>query len=130
MSIIPFVDAIAPFINKALAFIPDPEQRLKAEKELMDSLQSWDAQQVSINVEEAKHSNIFVSGWRPAVGWICVLALGWQFIGMPVGLWLAAIFEPGLVLPTIGDDNLFELMFGMLGLGGMRSYEKIKKVTK
>lgn len=85
--------------------------------------------QIAVNQAEASNPNAFVSGWRPAVGWICVLALGYQYVVYPILLWLL-LFWPNLVAPKpVLSDVLYELLFGMLGLAGMRSWEKIKGVS-
>lgn len=85
--------------------------------------------QIAVNQTEASNPNAFVSGWRPAVGWICVLALGYQYVVYPILLWLL-LFWPNLVAPKpVLSDVLYELLFGMLGLAGMRSWEKIKGVS-
>lgn len=86
--------------------------------------------QIAVNQAEAGNTNTFVSGWRPAVGWICVLALGYQYVVYPILLWLL-LFWPTLVAPKpVLSDVLYELLFGMLGLAGMRSWEKIKGVVR
>ena len=85
--------------------------------------------QIAVNQAEAINPNTFVSGWRPAVGWICVLSLGYQYVVYPILLWLL-LFWPNLVAPKpVLSDVLYELLFGMLGLAGMRSWEKIKGVS-
>ena len=86
--------------------------------------------QIAVNQAEAGNTNTFVSGWRPAVGWICVLALGYQYVVYPILLWLL-LFWPTLVAPKpVLSDVLYELLFGMLGLAGMRSWEKIKGAAR
>lgn len=78
--------------------------------------------QVEINKQEAAHPSVFVAGWRPAVGWVGVLGLFWTFLLSP----FLDIFVDQM--PVIDTDNLMTLVLGMLGLGGMRSFEKIKGV--
>lgn len=86
--------------------------------------------QLDTNKAEAASSSAFVAGWRPAIGWVCAAALACQYIGRPLLMWGGVVtghqWPP---LPGI-DDNLWELMLGMLGLGGLRSFEKIKGVAK
>jgi hypothetical protein len=83
-------------------------------------------QQAEINANEASNPNVFVSGWRPAIGWVCASALFFQYVGRPLLAWGGIVsghaFPP---LPGI-DDNLWQLMLGMLGLGGLRTFEKVK----
>jgi hypothetical protein len=85
--------------------------------------------QLDINKVEAASSSVFVSGWRPSVGWVCSAALAYQFVLRPIiAFGFAASGHPLPELPGI-DDGLWELLFGMLGLGGMRTFEKVKKVA-
>jgi len=80
--------------------------------------------QTDINKIEAAHDNVFVSGWRPAVGWICALALAYQYIGRPLLIGLAGYTDmPGL------DGTLWELLAGLLGIAGFRTFEKVRGVT-
>lgn len=79
---------------------------------------------VELNKIEAAHRSIFVAGWRPAVGWICALGVGWAYLGHPLFLWAAALWSPGLQPPAIQTDSLFELVLAMLGMAGLRSFEK------
>ena len=66
-------DAISAGLQIVNKFIPDPNQRAEAEASLRESLQQWDQQQSETNTAEAQNPNLFVSGWRPAIGWICLL---------------------------------------------------------
>jgi Holin of 3TMs, for gene-transfer release len=113
-------------VNK---FVPDPNQRAQAESELRSSLIQWDTAQNQVNTAEASNEAIFVSGWRPMIGWICASALGYQYVLTPLALWVASIFHYPLPIPPKLDDTLWQLMFGMLGMGGLRTYEKIKGVA-
>lgn len=81
--------------------------------------------QAEINKVEAQNRSIFVSGWRPMVGWICAGAFGFHYIVMPL---LIAYTD---IDPVEFDTNsLFTVLMGMLGLGGLRTYEKLKDKTK
>lgn len=86
--------------------------------------------QTEVNKTEAAHASIFVAGWRPAAGWTCVAALIYTFIIYPLLLWAAAFFPDFTPPKLVQVDMLFELLFGMLGLAGLRSYEKIKEVSR
>ena len=87
--------------------------------------------QLAINKEEAKSSNIFVAGWRPFIGWSCGVALVWHFIAAPFIIFFAALFGATLPpLPEFDMGSLMTVLMGMLGLGGLRTFEKYKKVTK
>jgi len=107
-------------------FFPDVEARDKARSQLVELIQSSDLAQMQVNAVEASSRNLFVAGWRPAAGWICVTALGYQFLARP----LIIIFAPpGTPAPEL-DGMLFELLFGLLGLAGLRSFDKLKGLTK
>jgi hypothetical protein len=86
--------------------------------------------QVEVNKIEAAHSSVFVAGLRPAIGWVCAAALAWAFIVAPVAAWGMAVFGVRETLPAIGTDNLFELVLAMLGLGGLRTFEKMRGVAR
>lgn len=86
--------------------------------------------QVELNKIEAGHRSVFVAGWRPAVGWVCAIGVGWAYLGHPLFLWAAALWAPGLQPPVIHTDSLFELVLAMLGMAGLRSFEKAKGTTK
>ena len=83
--------AIAAVTNLIGKFIPDPEQRAKAEAEIRASLQAWDAGQTQVNAAEAAHRTLFVAGWRPWIGWVCGAALAYQFVVTPLLMWGSAI---------------------------------------
>jgi hypothetical protein len=87
--------------------------------------------QIEVNKEEAKHSSVFVAGWRPAVGWVGVFALAYIFVIMPFMSFIArTIFEYQGGFPVInGTEQLMLLLFGILGIGGMRTLEKVKGVS-
>ena len=86
--------------------------------------------QVEVNKNEALHRSIFVAGWRPFIGWVCGLAIFFEFLLRPILSYLLPIYYPQLgVLPSI-SDVLLELVFAMLGMGGLRSFEKYKGVSK
>jgi hypothetical protein len=106
-------------------FFPDQEQKDKARSQLVELIQSSDLAQMQVNSVEAANRNLFVAGWRPAAGWICVAALGYQFLARPIIM----IVAPGTPAPAL-DEMLFELLFGMLGLAGLRSFEKLKGLSK
>lgn len=115
------IEAIGAVFDKL--FTSDAE-RAQAEAVLEKLRQNPAELQVQLNKIEAAHRSIFVAGWRPAVGWICALAVGWAYLGHPLFLWAAALWSPGLQPPAIQTDSLFELVLAMLGMAGLRSFEK------
>jgi hypothetical protein len=110
------------------------ERKLDLEEKKID--QATDLAQVEINKIEAGSSSVFVSGWRPAVGWVGVLGLAYQFLGYPLMQWGWAfgqgydIIPKGLnPPPDLQVEQLMTLLAGLLGFGGMRSFEKHKGVA-
>ena len=98
--------------------------------------QATDLAQVEVNKIEAGSSNLFVSGWRPAVGWVGVAGVAYQFLGYPLMQWICAfgqgvdIIPKGLAPPPdLQTDQLMVLLSGLLGFGGMRSFEKSRGVA-
>src|SRR5574337_1132170 len=82
--------------------------------------------QLDANKAEAASPSAFTSGWRPGIGWVCAAALFFQYIGCPLLQWWGIVAGHQYPeLPGI-DDNLWQLMLGMLGLGGLRTYERTK----
>lgn len=83
--------------------------------------------QLRVNEKEAAHDSIFVAGWRPFIGWVCGVALAWQFIGLQLALFVSRLYQIELgPLPQFDYASLSPILLGMLGLGAMRSYEKVK----
>ena len=86
--------------------------------------------QIEVNKEEAKHSSLFVSGWRPAVGWTCTLALLSNFILIPMTNFILVLADSDIAIPLIDVSTMMPVLMGMLGLGTMRTVEKINKVER
>ena len=123
-------DAIAAGLKVLDKFIPDPEAKAKAETELRNSLMAWDASQNKVNEVEAAHSSVFVAGWRPFVGWTCGVAFAYHYVLQPLSLFLLAAFGKTLALPAFSMESLLTVLLGLLGLGGLRTYEKYRGLTK
>lgn len=116
-------DAVAAGLQVLNKFIPDPEAKIHAEADLRDALLQIDAAQANVNEVEAQNPNLFVSGWRPMIGWVGAVGLTYQYVVRPfaVGFGWAA-------LPPL-DSSLMELVLAMLGFGGLRTFEKLKGVA-
>lgn len=109
--------------------IPDKGKAAEMKHEIAMSLVTSDLAQMEVNKEEASHKSIFVAGWRPAVGWVCVIALFYNYIATPMlGAW-ATIYHPDAVIPQLDISELMTLLFGMLGMGTLRSYDKRNGVS-
>lgn len=129
------VTALVPALGTLVdRLIPDraAAERAKADMEaaLVKAANEAAMAQVEVNKIEAAHSSVFVAGWRPAIGWVCAAALAWAFIVAPVATWGMAVAGVKETLPAIGTDNLFELVLAMLGLGGLRTFEKMRGVAR
>ena len=112
--------------------IPDKDARAKAQEELLKTANDQEFQlalaQIEVNKEEAKSESLFKSGWRPAIGWTCTLGLIYNFVLYPFLLWLVAVTGSSILPPPLVSDILMELVFALLGLGGLRTYEKVKGI--
>ena len=114
-------------------WFPDPQKKAEAEQQFMLLMQEQDFRkviaQLEVNAKEAASPHLFVAGWRPAVGWCCAAGFLWATIGQPVVSWVA-IAKGWPAPPAIDTEVLLYVLGGMLGLGGLRSFEKSKGVTK
>jgi len=86
--------------------------------------------QLEINKAEAEHPSLFVSGWRPAVGWVCVLGMAGNFITIPFTNMVLELLEYDVAIPLIDMETLLPVLLGMLGLGAMRTVEKVRQVER
>lgn len=134
--------ALIPAISELLdKIIPDPEVREKAKIELLKAESasdleelrlalSADQMQSEINKEEAANQNLFVSGWRPFIGWVCGVAFAYHFIIQPVLVFAIANHGGKVELPVFDMQTLSTVLMGILGLGGLRTLEKIKSAGR
>ena len=130
-ALIPLIGTV---IDKA---IPDPQAAADAKLRAMEMAQkgelaALDADmrlalgQLEVNKAEAQ-TDVFRGGWRPATGWVCVAGLAYQFLVQPLLPWVAALFGATVPpLPAIDNEALMVLLTGMLGLGGLRTYERVR----
>lgn len=116
---------IAPVSNLLERFIPDADTKQKIAHEIATMSQKHAQEialaQIKLNTAEAK-GNWFQSSWRPATGWVCVFALGVNYLVSPI----AAGF--GVEIPQADGGTLMPILMGLLGIGGMRSFEKTKQI--
>jgi len=116
-------------------FVEDKDQKNKLAHEIATMAERHAQElakgQLAINAEEAKSRNLFVAGWRPSVGWCCSLALFAHFLVFPtMDVVTAYMGVEAVAYPSFDMDSLMTVLLGMLGLGGMRSFEKDKGLTK
>ena len=109
---------------------PDPAQRDAAKFELFKLQQTGELTtitgQLDINKVEAGSASVFVAGWRPAVGWTCAAGLAIQFVVAPMCTWGASLLGHPITFPALDTDTLMTLLAGLLGLGSLRTFEKVK----
>lgn len=129
-------DIAGKVFDKVSHYIPDPQQKAEAQQKLAEMAQDdeWKkidaalaaaAQQTDINKIEAGNANLFVSGWRPAVGWTCGLALAYSTVIEPFAEFIAKVgFAYAGAFPIINTTLTEQVLLGLLGLGVMRSYDK------
>ena len=124
-------EAVVGVVDNVLdKFVEDKDLRAKLNHELKTQVQHANLAQIDVNKAQASHPSIFVAGARPAIMWICAFGLGWQFVFQPVCSWAMAIWSPELAMPIIPTEGLMTLTLSLLGLGGMRSFEKGKGIQR
>lgn len=124
-------------IGKSLLerFFPNEEERRKAEAEFLKAAMDGELKQViaqlEINAREAQHPSILVAGWRPAFGWIGAFAFAYHVVLQPLLAFISLNFlNDSVVLPSFDMELLWVVITGMLGIGGLRTFEKAKRVAK
>ena len=126
---------IAPVTSLLDKFIEDKDQKARLAHEVATMAQRHAQElakgQLDIYEAEAQSRNIFVAGWRPFIGWTCGLAMFWHFVGVPITLFFVGWFAVDIPeLPQFDMNSLMTVLLGMLGLGGLRTFEKTKGITK
>ena len=111
-------------------FVADKNLKMQLEHELKTQLQTANLAQIEVNKIEAASTSWFVAGWRPSVGWVCSLAMLYHFIIAPLIQYLLTIFGVQATLPEFDFSQLSTILMAMLGMAGLRTYEKKEKVTK
>lgn len=135
MSLLPFLDVGMRIIDK---IIPDPEQKAKYQFDLLKLQQEGQFKeleattqlaigQIETNKAEAASNDPYSSRWRPTIGYICAIGLAYNYLIYPLLVWIAAYYKPDFRPPPLVDDGLMELVLGMLGLAGLRTFEKVRK---
>lgn len=128
VSLLQALPMVGDVVNKLVDRIPDPAARerakLEAEATLLKAAVEQAQQQTEINQVEAAHPSLLVAGWRPAIGWIGVFGLAYTYLFQPFAVGFGWTELPKL------DGNLYELVVAMLGLGGLRTFEKWKGLTR
>ena len=125
---------VGPIVNKFVDRIPDGNERARAkeslERELVEAANSAMLAQTEINAVEAQHKSIFVAGWRPFIGWVCGVGIAWSMVVQPVAQLAMIAWGDGTELPTIDTSYLMDLVTAMLGMSGLRTFEKMRGVAR
>jgi hypothetical protein len=125
---------IGPVTGLLDKFIEDKDQKAKLAHEVATMAENHAQEiakgQMEINAVEAANSNVFVSGWRPFIGWTCGLGMFGNFITIPFSNFVLALLELDIVIPLVPLETMMPVLMGMLGLGAMRTYEKKSGVSK
>jgi hypothetical protein len=103
--------------------------KTEAEKQQLAAAVTLVQGQLEVNKMEAASPSVFTSGWRPFIGWVCGMACAWNWIGLPMAKFGAAYIGHPIPLSAADVGEMLPLLMGMLGLGGLRTYEKVKGVT-
>lgn len=132
---------LIPFLGSLLdKLLPDPQAKAAAQIELARMVQTGELAalqaetdlargQVAINQVEAASTRLFVAGWRPFVGWVCGFTVAFKYVAGPLlAMLLQAVGHP-VELPQLDADELWPVLLGMLGLGGLRTVEKVKRAA-
>jgi len=113
-------------------FVETPDEKVAAEKFKLKLMQQPQLAQIELNKIEAGHRTIFVAGWRPFIGWVCGSALAWHFLVYDVLCWAQHAFAPTLPAPPAlaGTETLVTVVMSLLGLGALRTVEKVNGRAK
>lgn len=118
------IGTLAKDIRQAITGELPAEKQAEIEQKLMElELKAMEGQ-MQINLEEAKHESVFVAGWRPFIGWVGGSALAYAAIIEPLMSWAARLYGSTVVFPTIDTTITMQILFGILGLGAFRSFDK------
>ena len=125
---------IGPITGLLDKFIEDKDQKNALAHEIATMSQKYAQEiakgQMAINLAESQHKSVFVSGWRPALGWVCVLGMFGNFITIPFSNFVLALLGVDIVIPLVPLETMMPVLMGMLGLGAMRTYEKKNAVHR
>lgn len=108
----------------------DPVKMAEIEAKLLEMEFVAQKAQTDINLEEAKNPNLFVAGWRPFIGWICGIGVFYHFIGFSLMEWFIKVFNFDITSPKLDTEGLMSLVIALLGMGGLRTFEKIRGVDR
>jgi len=125
-------------LENVASIFKDYQEKKITKEELKFKLETFEAQneqdlrlaQIALNREEAKHSSMFVAGWRPFLGWVCGLGFASNFLVAPFATWISALAGHPIAFPQADLSTMMPVLLGMLGLGGMRTFEKVNNKSR
>ena len=124
-------DSVVGIAGKVLdKFIQDKDLKAKLQHEMDMQLHNANLAQIDVNKAEAASGSIFIGGWRPFVGWVCGVAMLYHFLLQPIIVFTLSAAGITFDLPQFDMGSLMTILMGLLGLGGLRSFEKHKGITK
>ena len=118
------IEPVSDILDK---FVVDKDLKTKLSHELEKEIISLNRAQLEVNKVEAAHNNVFVSGWRPFIGWACGVSLAYHFIIEPIIQYTLIVNNINYNTPEFDFSQLSTIVMAMLGMSGLRTYEKIKK---
>jgi len=125
---------VGPISSLLDKIIPDADERnrLAHETATLAERQSHEIAkaQIEVNEREADHQSLFVSGWRPAVGWVCCIGLACNYLFIPVANFVLVLSDSSVTVPALDLSEMMPVLLGMLGLGSLRTWEKTKGVAR
>ena len=129
------IPQLVPILSTVLdKTIPDKDAKLKTlagiESALVANAHSLNLETIKTNQAEAAHRSVWVAGWRPALGWSLALGVFWILIGLPLASWIVSLTGIHAPLPQLPTEILFELTLAMLGMSAVRSFDKLKGLSK
>ncbi len=128
------IPLLGPLVERLVGLIPDPQAQAKAKAEALQQIMEFagraDAAQLEVNRAEAGSGHFFVAGWRPFVGWVCAAGCAWNWLGLPIGLFVAAALGRPLSVTPLDLSEMLPLLLGMLGMSGLRTFEKVQGVSR
>lgn len=120
-------------VNRLADLIPDSNAKLRAlqdlRSEMLSAASAADASQGQVNAAEAQNTNLFISGWRPFIGWVCGMIFIYHFMLLPFILFCFSVSGKTVPLPMFDTETFGNVLYGMLGLGAMRTFEKWQGVA-
>jgi len=124
-------DSVVGIAGKVLdKFIQDKDLKAKLQHEMNMQLHNANIAQIEVNKAEAASGSVFKGGWRPFVGWVCGVAMLYHFLLQPIIVFILSASGVTFELPSFDMGSLMTILMGLLGLGGLRTFEKNKGITK